>query len=327
MDKETEKNRLRRYLNGTYVTSEVDELHDELRDALKDNELLDEMASEVWEESADLKSSTTFVNQHSYNEAQQILKDLKHKKTWNLKRFSYAAVGIAASFILAFLGMHNLAKLDNAPVQMAEVSTGFGERKQVLLADGSRVVLNACSSLQYPKEFEDDVRKVQLNGQAYFEVARNEKQPFFVETGKFHVQVLGTEFDVKSYTDDEIVSVEVKSGKVEVTLPEAMLRLKKDEQVLMNTVSGEFNKKKENKEVATWRKGSLCFNHTPIRDVARELERIYNCTIEFSEGQEFVNVITGEHENQSLESILESLHIVSGINYRKAADGSILIYK
>ena len=327
MNKDTDKNKIRRYLNGTYMASEVDELHDGLRSALKNSDALDEVASEIWEEGANVTRSTVFAQRESYKEAQQLLRGMKRRKLWNARHWGYAAVGIAASLILVFLGVYSWNSTDTTEMQLAEVSTSFGERKQVMLADGSRVVLNACSSLQYPKEFDGDVRKVQLKGQAFFEVARNEKQPFFVETGKLHVQVLGTEFDVKSYAEDEVASVEVQSGKVEVTLPEATLRLKKDEQILMNTVSGEFNKKKENKKVAAWRKGGLCFNHTPIRDVARELERIYSCKILFSEGQEFTNVITGEPDNESLESLLEAIHIVSGLNYRKEADGSILFYK
>ena len=326
----TDKNKIRRYLNGTYMMSEADELYDSLCCASEEGEALDEVAAEVWEEAAGASQPTPFAERTAYKEAQSLLKGLNglnRKHTFPFKRWAYAAVGIAASLMFIFLGSYWMNYSDINASQLAEVTTSFGEKKQVVLADGSRIVLNACSSLQYPKEFKGDVRKVHLAGQAFFEVARNEEMPFFVETGDFEVQVLGTEFDVKSYAGDEMASVEVKSGKVQVTLPEATLRLKKEEQILMNTVSGDFNKKKGNKEVASWRTGSLSFNHTPIRDVARELERIYHCKIIFKEGQEFVNLITGEHDNQSLESILESLRFVSGMNYSMQDDGSILIYK
>lgn len=327
MKKDTEKKQMRRYLNGTYMTLEVDELHDTLRDALMDDNGLEEVAAEVWEEAADARRTSVFAEKESYKEAQRLLTRLKHRRIQLFKRFSYVAAGIAASILLVFLGIYGASYQEEPNVQMAQLTTNFGERREVVLADGSRIVLNACSTLEYPEQFTGDTREVKLNGQAFFDIAHKEDQPFFVETGKFHVEVLGTAFDVKSYAEDEIVSVEVQRGKVEVTLPEATLRLKKEEQILMNTVSGEFNKKRGNKEVATWRKGSLCFNHTPIKDVARELERVYNRDIRFSEGQEFTNVITGEHDNQSLESVLESLHYVSGLNYRTEADGSIVIYK
>ena len=327
MNKDTDKNKLRRYLNGTYMMSEVDELHDTLRCASKDEKSLDEVAAEVWEEAANKSLNTVFAETKSYKEAQQLVNSMKHRRVLNFRRIGYAAIGIAASVLVVFFSIYWMKYTEVTSQQLAEVTTSFGEKKLITLSDGSRIMLNACSSLQYPEEFEGDIRKVQLKGQAFFEIARNEEQPFFVETGKLEVQVLGTEFDVKSYADDELVSVEVKSGKVEVTLPEATLRLKKAEQILVNTVSGDFNKKKGNKEVASWRKGSLCFNYTPIKDVARELERIYNCKISFKEGQEFTNLISGEHDNQDLNSVLESLHFISGLNYQIGEDGNVLIYK
>lgn len=325
MDKE--KNKLRRLLNETYTASEVDELHDSLRKAAHSGNVLDELAAEVWEEAAGAQRTTVFAETRSYKEAQHLLNHIQKKNRLSLRNFGYAVMGIAAMLVLALVSVHWLNYMNPDEVKMAEVSTSFGEKKEVMLADGSKVVLNACSRLQYPAEFEGDARKVQLKGQAFFQVARNEEMPFFVETANLQVQVLGTEFDVKAYSDDEMMRVDVQSGKVEVTLPEATFRLKKAEQILVNTISGDFNKKKGNEEVASWRKGSLCFNSTPIRDVARELERIYQCKIQFNEGQEFLNLISGEHDNPNLESVLESLRYVSGVKYRTLDNGTILIYK
>lgn len=73
-------------------------------------------------------------------------------------------------------------------------------------------------------------------------------------------------------------------------------------------------------------KGSLHFHQTPLADVARELERRYNCRISFREGQSFDNLISGEHDNQDLETILESLHYICGINYEKENE-NIILYK
>ena len=170
------------------------------------------------------------------------------------------------------------------------------------------------------------IRKVELEGEGYFRVAHNEDMPFIVLTKRLDVLVLGTRFDVRSYSTDDIVSVSVESGKVQVDLPEAMMRLTAKEQVLINTVSGEYSKKKEERGVAVWIKGSLRFNSTPIRDVAKELERVYNCQITFASGQEFDNLITGEHDNKSLESVLKSIEFISDINYKKEGR-NILLYK
>ena len=140
------------------------------------------------------------------------------------------------------------------------------------------------------------------------------------------MRVLGTRFDVKSYSSDEIVSVDVESGKVQVDLPEAMMRLQTKEQILINTASGEYSKRREERSVAVWRKGGLRFNSTPIRDVAKELERMYNCRIAFSDGQEFNNLISGEHDNKSLEAVLQSIEYTSGIHYKKEGN-NVLLFK
>ena len=79
-------------------------------------------------------------------------------------------------------------------------------------------------------------------------------------------------------------------------------------------------------KVAAWRNGALHFYQTPLTDVAKELERRYHCKISFRQGEVFENLISGEHDNQSLESVLESLHYICGINYEK--DGNqITFYK
>lgn len=137
---------------------------------------------------------------------------------------------------------------------------------------------------------------------------------------------MGTCFNVKSYSSDEVVSVDVESGKVQVDMPEAMMRLKANEQVLINTVSGDYVKQREEHTVAVWRSGSLRFNATPIHDVAKELERRYNCRITFAEGQTFDNLISGEHDNKSLAAVLESVEYTSGIHYRMKGN-QVLLYK
>ena len=131
---------------------------------------------------------------------------------------------------------------------------------------------------------------------------------------------------MKSYNTDAFTSVDVERGRVQVEMPDAMMKLNAREQMTVNTLSGEFNKQKDNRETAVWRKGWLRFNSTPVRDVARELERVYNCRIVFREGQEFNNLISGEHDNQSLESVLQSLEFASGVTYKKE-DNQIVLYK
>lgn len=227
---------------------------------------------------------------------------------------------------LVWGSMAYLNYVSNQQISYLEASTSYGEHKEVILPDGTVLTLNSCSRVRYPNRFVVDERRIELEGEGFFQVSRNENQPFIINTHFFDVRVLGTSFNVKSYSSDETVMVDVESGKIQVDMPEAMMRLTANEQVRINTVSGEYSKEREKHAVAVWRGGALRFDATPIHDVAKELERMYNCRITFAQGQSFENLISGEHDNKSLEAVLQSIEYSSGIHY-KVSGQNVLLYK
>lgn len=325
-DTRNEKRNLRRYLDDIYTKEEASHLLQSMKDA-DNNEILDELAAEVWEEAGNQQTVTDLEHEKYKKEARRLLKRMEYKKRTWFRRMAMVVASAAAVVAVVMGSMGYYRYINERQVTFVEVSTSFGEKKQVTLPDGTSLVLNSCSRVRYPDQFTGDIRNVELEGEGYFRVAGNEEMPFVVKTGRFDVRVLGTRFDVKSYSTDEIVSVSVESGKVQVDLAEAMMRLVAKEQVLINTLSGEYSKKKEEREVAAWIKGSLRFNSTPIHDVAKELERVYNCHITFASMQKFDNLITGEHDNKSLEAVLKSIEFISGdIKYKKEGR-EILLYK
>ncbi|GHT56821.1 hypothetical protein FACS189446_8930 [Bacteroidia bacterium] len=145
-------------------------------------------------------------------------------------------------------------------------------------------------------------------------------------TGNFDVKVLGTEFNVKAYGSDEIHTVNVKNGKVQVEMSEATIRLVADERFEINSLSGEYGKSKAKRQSDIWQERYLSFDKTPIRDVANELERLYNCRIIFKEGQSFDNLISGEHYNRDLESVLKSIRYASEIKYKYDKENNEIIF-
>lgn len=321
---ENHKNLYRRYLDDLYTKEDARQLLNSLQNP-DNHETLNDLSSDMWEEAATQQPLTDLEREHYKREAQQLLKRIEHKKRTWLRRVAIATISTAAVVCLVLGGIHYLNYLNERQIIYLEASTSYGERKQILLPDGTQLTLNSCSHVRYPNNFTGEDRRIVLEGEGYFQVHRNEKQPFIVSTRRFDVRVLGTCFDIKSYSSDEIVSVEVENGKVQVDLPEAMMRLKGKEQVLINTISGEYNKRREERPVAIWKKGGLRFNSTPIHDVAKELERMYNCRITFADGQ-FNNLISGEHDNKSLEAVLQSIEYTSGIRYKKEGN-HIVLYK
>lgn len=319
---------IKRFLSGQCSEEDLRQVMQDVQEN-KNLEIYNDYLKKNWLDSLDLEN--TAEEEQIYNEeSTRLLQKLTRKRTV-FQRLK-PVIAIAASFLVLLGVVYGSLKYKSFnqiwQVDYAEIQTGVGETRTVTLADGTQVTLNACSKLVYPGQFTEDERKVELTGQAFFKVARNEDKPFIVHTDRFNVKVLGTEFDVRAYTEDEILSVNVESGKVQVDMPEAMTRLVANEKLIINTLNNNYYKETETGNVAAWRSGNLLFKKTPLKEVAKELERVYKCKITFKEGQSFDNLISGEHSNKSLESVLESLEYTSAIYYtRKADTDEIMLYK
>lgn len=319
------KSLLRRYIDNLYTTEDAQQFLKEVQHP-ETFETLNELTENVWKESASEKLCCDLERERYKKEARQLLEQMERKSYRRLfRRACIAVASVAAVVCLVFGAVRFNDYQEKRSLSYVTVTTSYGEKKSLTLPDGTQMVLNSCSKVRYPDRFIGDKRNIKLEGEGYFQVTRNEKQPFVITTSRFGIRVLGTSFNVKSYPTDELVSVNVESGKVQVDLPEAMMRLRANEQVCINTKSGNYTKEQTTGKIALWRKGTLCFNQTPIRDVAKELERIYNCTIVFGDG-DYSNLISGEHDNASLEAVLRSIEYTSGIHYRKEKN-HILLYK
>lgn len=320
------KNKLNHYISDAYTKEEASEVLKMAKERSNDR-LLEEYADAVWDESGMTLSPTRLEHDRLKQEGAGLLRSIRKEKRFNPWRAVFRVAACILLLITAGFGVKkSVSWWNHQHMTYTEVITATGEKRSVLLPDGTTVSLNACSRLRYPDRFCGLERRVELVGQGYFEVKKDPEHTFIVKTGSFDVKVLGTAFDVKAYPTDELVSVSVSSGKVQVDLPEAMMRLKANEQLVVNTRLYELNKRRENISVAGWINGELSFRATPIRDVAKDLERIYGCRIRFQEGKEFNNLITGEHDKGSLDSVLANIEFVSGIRHKKE-NGYILFCK
>ena len=152
----------------------------------------------------------------------------------------------------------------------------------LILGDGSTVYLNAESQLTYPARFSGNERKVHLIGEAYFKVAKDSAKPFIVETEPLQIRVLGTEFGVRAYSDEECIKTTLKEGKVSVAA-------KKEQRVLMPDMQAVFNKSDEYLEVKKvdvnlfigWKEGRLIFDNCPLEQVLKDLSRWYAFDVVF----------------------------------------------
>lgn len=319
-------NLLKRFVDGLYTRKDADDLLKHFH-AGKYNTEISEAMDTVWEEMEEDEVSS-LQHQQYREEARLLLSRIRKPE----KRFSFIPYLRYVAMVVIILsigwgGFRLIRSNQEKVLTYTEVHVKNGEHKRVILPDGTSVTLNAGSYLRYPREFITDVRRIEMNGEAFFEVTRDEEKPFLIHTKDADVKVLGTSFNVKAFDMDEQLTVSVQTGKVQVDLPEAMMRLLADEQFVMDKTKGEFQKRNEDARLSTvWIKGGLYFNRTPIRTVVNELVRMYNRTIEFAPGAEYDDYIYGEHDNKSLEAVLKSIQYSTDIKYRIEND-KIVLYK
>lgn len=160
--------------------------------------------------------------------------------------------------------------------KMQRLSTPRGMDYKVILADGSEVWLNAESKIEFPANFQGNERRVQLQGEAYFKVTRNEKSPFIVSTDQMEVRVLGTEFNLKSYAN-EAAHVTLVKGSVEV----GDKRLTPGQDAWYDKEGNIQVAEVDVYDIVQWKDGFFYFNDKSLVTVLRELGRWYNLGVIF----------------------------------------------
>lgn len=159
------------------------------------------------------------------------------------------------------------------------LSTPRGGQYQITLSDGTKVWLNADSKLIYPHQFGKDARNVELEGEAYFEVAHQAKSPFVITTSREKIEVLGTHFNVNSYSADQSSTVALLEGKVKVSLEDNVSKILHPGQ--QSVVSdGNMEVQTVNvEEIVAWKNGEFMFNNESLERIMLKLSRWYDLDI------------------------------------------------
>lgn len=321
------KKALDRYTKGAYIQEDIDFLIECSQDSELHKKMNDFM-DEAWSQSK--FDPTNPQNEEIYNiQAKDLYNKLAQKrKRYTVKPFlKYAAIFIlvALSSVLIYK-VKQTNELNN--ITYTEYSVEYGKTHKITLPDGTNVILNAGSKIKYPNQFIADSRIIEIDGEGFFDVSKNPDKPFIIKMkDNLSVTVLGTSFNVKAYEEDEDIAVTVETGLVQVDIPDASLKLRPNEQLVYNSNKSEHRKQQEDsKRAKSWVEGKLYFNQTPIASVVQELKRTYNKEIELDKNNTYDDYIYGEHENQSLESVLRSLYYSTNIKYRKEGD-KIILYK
>lgn len=187
-------------------------------------------------------------------------------------------------------------KTANNEVLYDMMTTPRGGQYTLVLADGTKVTLNAASSLKFPTAFTGSSRTVELTGEAYFEVAHDASKPFRVNSNGQTVEVLGTHFDIDSYQDDGLIKTTLLEGSVKIVAENSKALLKPGQQSQIDMKAAEHNIKVSNVDVddeVAWKNGLFQFKNTGIKQVMNSAARWYDLDVTY-EGKTPDLKITGQ---------------------------------
>ena len=196
------------------------------------------------------------------------------------------------------------------------ITTPRGRQWQLALSDGTRVWLNAQSSIRYPISFTGAERRVVITGEAYFEVAQQAQASFVVQSGNQEIQVLGTHFNVNTYEDEPRYTTTLLEGKIKVNAGGKSVILRPGEQVANNYQTGELKiKNADINGVTAWINGRFRFDQSDIRMVMRQLARWYDVDIVYADHLPDYHFAGGTFRNTNLAEVLHVLEL-SGVHFK-----------
>lgn len=179
---------------------------------------------------------------------------------------------------------------------MQTISVPAGQRINITLSDGTNIWLNARTSLTYPVKFSKKNRRVLLDGEAYFDVVRDEARPFIVQTDKYNVEVLGTQFDVEAYAETGEFETTLMSGSVKVAPvsdPKETLTLKPDNKVYLE--AGKLHMASvDDYNPYRWKEGLICFKNESFTSIMKDFEKYYGLTVRVKNKKVLEYVYTGK---------------------------------
>ncbi|HEX3006823.1 MAG TPA: FecR domain-containing protein [Bacteroidales bacterium] len=243
--------------------------------------------------------------------------------------------GNAASILIIITLSIGLAWLKPANRDIyIETRCPLGTKSKLILADGTTVHLNSGSVLEYPAVFSKNSRQVKLRGEAFFEVVRDSKRAFIVNTGAIGVKVFGTKFNVKNYDSDKSIETTLVEGKVGIVMNNGRshhpaLMLKPNEQAMFEKQTGKLTSRSMDAEmVSIWKVGKYFFEDETFEEIAQKLEREFNTPIVITSRELRKEIFTGMFDkNKTIYQMLDLMKRKRDFSYRQENDTIVITRK
>ena len=248
-------------------------------------------------------------------ELQQYQRSRKKPYKW------YGAAAVIAIFIS--VSAYSLFNFDRnrevinqqEVVQWIERQTLRGQNMTIKLSDGSKIRLNAESKIRFPNKFNGKQRKVILEGEGFFEIAKNPDRPFVVSSGAVQTTVLGTSFNVRAYEEESMVQIAVRSGKVAVSDENQQLMLTPNQVATYNHRKKLTREERDIESLIAWKDGGFIFDQKPLEEIVKGLERMYDVDIRIDDSALKQLKITLKQKGESLTTVLNTLSKSGGFDY------------
>lgn len=263
---------------------------------------------------------------------------------------SVAATVIIAAVLIFKPRKHNSDKnlASSAASNLSEVSTKIGSKSKLVLPDGTTVWLNAGSKLTYNKDYDAELREVNLSGEAFFDVVKSADKPFIIHTDRIDIRVLGTSFNVKSYPGEQTTETSLIKGKVEISIhnrPSEKIILQPNEKLIVNnqdTLHKHNNSNKTTPLVAvenvtrldddsstivetSWVDNKLVFSNTGFEEVVSQMQRWYGVSIELKNERLKKMRFSGTFIHETIAQALDALKISEPFHYTIIDNSTIVI--
>jgi len=264
-----------------------------------------------------------------------------------------------AFFVVRSTG--NKAPLSQSTAQQAEkfvsqISTKNGSKTNLILPDGTKVWLNAGSTITYDSAYGRSLREVVLSGEAFFDVVKNKEKPFIIHAAQINIRVLGTQFNVRSYPSDNTTEASLIRGSIEVTFkdkPNKKVILKPNEKIVVDNDRNtedilETFRRNDHEKIheipgvdikkltyeyktgtiieTSWVENKLIFQNEPFDEIARQLERWYGVSIIFKNDRLKENRLTGSFKNETIRQALDALKFTASFNYGIDNNNTVTIF-
>ena len=247
----------------------------------------------------------------------------------SLLNIGLGIIKIAAIFLIAFVGSHYYLNQHQPASKLQTIHVPAGQRVELTLSDGTEVWLNSSTTLRFPTYFTADSRKVELEGEGYFTVKHDADCPFIVQTEKYAVRVLGTEFNVKSYRGSNSFETALLTGSVEILTPDRKnnIRINPDQMAIL--LDGKIvTENIPDKNYFKWKEGIFCFENESVASLMEKLELYYDVNIDVQSKALLKDRFTGKFRmKDGIEHVLKVLQLKYKFSYTKNDETNLIVIK